>query len=169
MANAHISNDVMQLANRPGATTRLAINSTSTRCDPSNSSACKPSIASPDVCEALELDIAHLAEMAPYHSFVKQALYNLRCCSYQWNLHVAIDRKTPLDDSGKPHSPNFSTWDIISECAIRNAVVESTVGAECAAAPMCDMELLLPALFQLHENPFLARESELERAGFALN
>ncbi len=140
------------------ATTRLAIDSTSSRCDPSNSSEYKPSIASPEVCNALKLDIAHLAEMAPYHSFAKQALHILRCRAHGWNLHVDTDRNTtPLDDSAKPHSPNSSMPDIISECTIRNAAVESTNAAECTETPTCDIVLLLPALFQLHEKPFLAR------------
>ncbi len=139
------------------------------RCNPSNNSAYKPVLASPEVCDALKLDIAHLAEMAPYHSFAKQALRILRCRIDEWTLHVDIDRNTtPLDDSVNAHSPNFSAPDIMSECVIRSAVVESNIGAEVTGTPTCDMELLLPALFQLHEKPFLARKKELERAGFAL-
>lgn len=153
------------------ATTRLDISSISTRLDSSKSSTYQPDSERPDIRDALKLDIDHLTEMAPYHSFATHALQKLHCRAHEWNLHRGTKKNMALlDDSAEAHNVcvDVSPQNIISRCPMCNAAAKNAVFAERIETVACSRELLLPTLFQLRENIILPQEPELEKGGFAV-
>lgn len=131
----------------------------------------KSPVKSPDVCEALRVGLAHLTEMAPYHSFATQALHTIRYLTHTRNINADIKGNTPPLDylvKSRGSSTTFSAPNIVIECPLCGTSLEGAIGSEGAGTAARSIEVPLSTLLRLQNKPILPTELDLEQAGFSL-
>ncbi|KAH8719850.1 Nitrogen assimilation transcription factor nit-4 [Beauveria bassiana] len=116
----------------------------------------------PDVNESLRLSIAHLEEMAPYHSFAEQAPHILRYLSRRWSLEVDVKaRKGPLLNA---------RLNIMLEHTLGGTGLEDAIGTEGTGTKVHSFGGIgnFSALLGLQQESVLRDGFDLAGAGFSL-